>query len=289
MVKHSDDIWHLQFFTQRIVVFFFSFCLLKLLNLLLGCSTVNLCKMPLRHAWCLLLGKMFDLGWGPCLISSFDVWWCFSFSVKKIAWRKQKKKLHFFRYLSSLLIHFVNFQGIWEEISKLLLHPHLWLCNRSNRLLALYFTTVTEVIRENAENSFGTFVLLKPAKIFMIVISLCCQLKAQVTDDDVVNNLLTQNIAFAISSLPSSMQQNGSVEPHKLWSALEQHEQAQLLKAFQSLDPGKGRGIFLALISGMYGQNDNEQFKDPQNFLISYLLKRMGKLSLEMGAIQVGL
>ncbi|XP_021894298.1 U3 small nucleolar RNA-associated protein 20 [Carica papaya] len=178
-------------------------------------------------------------------------------------------------------------EGIWEEISKLLLHPHLWLCNRSNRLLALYFTTVTEVIRENAENSFGTFVLLKPAKIFMIVISLCCQLKAQVTDDDVVNNLLTQNIAFAISSLPSSMQQNGSVEPHKLWSALEQHEQAQLLKAFQSLDPGKGRGIFLALISGMYGQNDNEQFKDPQNFLISYLLKRMGKLSLEMGAIQM--
>ncbi|CAL5362801.1 unnamed protein product [Camellia sinensis] len=49
-----------------------------------------------------------------------------------------------------------DLEDIWEMISELLLHPHMWLCDVLNRLVALYFASVTEANRENHEKSLET-------------------------------------------------------------------------------------------------------------------------------------
>ncbi|CAL5389880.1 unnamed protein product [Camellia sinensis] len=70
-----------------------------------------------------------------------------------------------------------DLEDIWEMISELLLHPHMWLRDVSNRLVALYFASVTEANRENHEKSLETVFLMRPSRLFLIAVSLCCQLK----------------------------------------------------------------------------------------------------------------
>jgi U3 small nucleolar RNA-associated protein 20 len=168
----------------------------------------------------------------------------------------------------------------------LLLHPHMWLRHISSRLIALYFARVIEAQKENEEKAFGTYFLMKPSRLFLIAASLCCQLKTQLTDD-AASNLITQNIVFAICGVHSLMGQMECVDSPKFWSTLEQHEQGRFLKSFELLDSRKGRSMFLSLSSGVCNQKEQAQSKDIRYLIISYLLKRMGKVSLQMEAIQV--
>ncbi|KAK9274446.1 hypothetical protein L1049_021693 [Liquidambar formosana] len=164
---------------------------------------------------------------------------------------------------------------------------HVWLRNISSRLVALYFSMVTESIRGNQEKSLGTFFLMRPSRIFTIAVSLCYQLKTQVTDD-AASNLITENLVFAVCGVHSLMGQKECVDPDMFWSTLEQHEQGRFLKAFQLLDSGKGKTMFVALTSGIYNQNNQENCEDLRYLLVSNLLKRMGKVALQMEAIQIG-
>lgn len=198
--------------------------------------------------------------------------------------------LHFiaFDFLWYIYIFFLlhYFKEIWEAICELLLHPHMWLRHISSRLIALYFTRVIEAQKENGEKAFGTYFLMKPSRLFLIAASLCCQLKTQLTDD-AASNLITQNIVFAICGVHSLMGQMEYVDSPKFWSTLEQHEQGRFLKSFELLDSSKGRSMFLSLSSGVCNQKEQAQSKDIRYLIISYLLKRMGKVSLQMEAIQV--
>ncbi|KAK9281533.1 hypothetical protein L1049_004436 [Liquidambar formosana] len=177
-------------------------------------------------------------------------------------------------------------EDIWEAICEFLLHPHVWLRNISSRLVALYFSMVTESIRGNQEKLLVTFFLMRPSRIFTIAVSLCYQLKTQVADD-AASNLITENLVFAVCGVHSLMGQKECVDPDMFWSGLEQHEQGRFLKAFQLLDSGKGKTMFVALTSGRYNQNNQENCEDLRYFLVSNLLKRMGKVALQMEAIQM--
>jgi U3 small nucleolar RNA-associated protein 20 len=160
----------------------------------------------------------------------------------------------------------------------------MWLRHISNRLIALYFANVIDASRENQEKSLGTYFLMKPSRLLIIAVSLCCQLKMQL-NDDAASNLITQNLVFTICGVHSLMGQMEYIDSPKFWSSLEEQEQGRFLKAFELLDSRKGRSMFLSFTSG--DQKDHDHSKDIRYLTISYLLKRMGKIALQMEAIQV--
>ncbi|KAH7523135.1 hypothetical protein JRO89_XSUnG0085500 [Xanthoceras sorbifolium] len=182
-----------------------------------------------------------------------------------------------------------DLENIWEATCELLLHPHMWLRNRSNRLIALYITVVTDASREHHEKQLGTFFLMKPSRLFMIAVSLCCQLEAQLSLDDAVSSRITQNLVSSICNMHSLKEQREYIDPHNYWSALGESEQSLFLKAFQLLDSGKEKGIFLSLISGACNQSDQDDSKDLGFLLVSSLLKKMGKIALQKEDIQMGI
>lgn len=176
-----------------------------------------------------------------------------------------------------ILLHV--FQDIWEAICELLLHPHVWLCHICSRLIALYFASAIEAPKESEEKSLRAYFLMKPSRLFIIAVSLCCQLKTQL--DDTSSYLITQNLVFTICGMNSLMAEM------EFWSTLEQHEQVRFLEAFQLLDSRKGKSVFLSLTSGICSQKDHGQSNDIRHVIISHLLKRMGKIALQMEAVQV--
>lgn len=125
---------------------------------------------------------------------------------------------------------------------------------------------------------------MKPSRLFIIAVSLCCQLKTPF-NDDAASNLITQNFVFTICGVHSLMGQMEYLNSPNFWSSLEEHEQGRFLKAFQLLDSRKGRSVYFSLTSG--DQKDHDHSKDIRYLIISYLLKRMGKIALQMDAIQV--
>ncbi|KAG6678404.1 hypothetical protein I3842_14G078800 [Carya illinoinensis] len=172
-----------------------------------------------------------------------------------------------------------DLEDIWEAICELLLHPHMWLRHISSRLIALYFASAIEAPKENEEKSLQAYFLMKPSRLFIIAVSLCCQLKTQL--DDSSTDLITQNLVFTICGMNSLMAQM------EFWSTLEQHEQVHFLEAFQLLDSRKGKSVFLSLTSGVSYQKDPGQSNDIRHAIVSYLLKRMGKIALQMEAVQM--
>ncbi|KAG5588462.1 hypothetical protein H5410_048896 [Solanum commersonii] len=160
-----------------------------------------------------------------------------------------------------------DLEDLWEAICELLLHPHLWLRNISNRLVACYFATVTEACKENFELPQEVYFLMRPTE--------------GVQTDDAASDLITQNLVFSICSLHSFLGKNEY--KNKFWSTIEHDEQGLLLKAFQQLDSRKGKNIYLSLVSDLSDQEDERQ----GYLVISYLLKTMGKISLHVEDMQM--
>ncbi|XP_050219970.1 uncharacterized protein LOC126670312 [Mercurialis annua] len=190
-----------------------------------------------------------------------------------------EKILHQFQDLSLKK----DMEDIWDAVSKVLLHPHPWLRNISSRLVAFYFSTATEASKENHENSLEHFLLMKPHRLFTVAASLCCQLRIQVIDD-AAENLITQNLVFSVCSIHLLMGKVNCPDPHLFWSSLGSHEQSLFFKAFQMLESRKGKGAFLNVISGI---RDQEQPENLQHLLVSNLIKEMGKIALQMEALQM--
>ncbi|XP_052189171.1 uncharacterized protein LOC127799294 isoform X2 [Diospyros lotus] len=177
-----------------------------------------------------------------------------------------------------------DLEDLWETICEFLLHPHMWLRDVSNRLVALYFASVTEANTENPEMSLGMFFLMKPNRLFFIAVSICCQLKSTLIDK-VAETLIIQNLIFAICGVHSLLGLNKGVDARCYWLSLENHERDHFLKAFQLLDPGKGRSTLASMTSGDSNRNDQE--KNDLSLFVSHLLKRMGKVALQMEAVQM--
>ncbi|XP_028111791.1 small subunit processome component 20 homolog [Camellia sinensis] len=132
-----------------------------------------------------------------------------------------------------------DLEDIWEMISELLLHPHMWLRDVSNRLVALYFASVTEANRENHEKSLETVFLMRPSRLFLIAASLCCQLKAPLIDNT-ASTIVTQNLSFTICGIHSLLVPKKWIDGQSFGYTLEHDEEGCFLKAFQKLDSRKG-------------------------------------------------
>ncbi|KAG5254304.1 U3 small nucleolar RNA-associated protein [Salix suchowensis] len=167
----------------------------------------------------------------------------------------------------------MDLEDTWEAICELLLHPHTWLRNASSRLVAFYLASANKAIKQDHDKSLGMFFLMRPSRVFMIAVSLCCQLETEVIDD-AMSNLITHNLATACFATHFLMGRMECVDPCKFWSTLDQNEQGQFLEAFQLLDTRKGRGMLL--------HSDNLQY-----FLVCNLLKKMGDIALLKDAIQM--
>ncbi|XP_047333762.1 small subunit processome component 20 homolog [Impatiens glandulifera] len=167
-------------------------------------------------------------------------------------------------------------EDIWNIICELLWHPHMWLRNISNRLVAIYFNSVADATsRGNNERPFGTYFLTTPSKLFLVASSLCSHLKSE-NIDNATGSLITQNAVFAICGIHSLMGERQSMN-------FDTKENEIFLKAFQLLESGKGRTEFATIISG-----DNMQENgDHQSPLVVYLLKRMGNVAIQMESIQM--
>lgn len=161
----------------------------------------------------------------------------------------------------------------------------MWVRNISNRLIALYFSTVTEACKDNHEILFRTFFLMRPSRLFHVAVSLCCQLRASLTDG-VANAIIEQNLVFSVCGLHALLLKDEYTNS-KYWSELEHHEQGLLLRTFHLLDSRKGRSMFASLTSSNDGQDDHDDSVQRGVLLVSYLLKRLGKIGLQMEAVQV--
>ncbi|XP_010423069.1 PREDICTED: U3 small nucleolar RNA-associated protein 20-like [Camelina sativa] len=172
-----------------------------------------------------------------------------------------------------------HLEDVWKWVFKLLLHPHKWLQIITCRLLNYYFKKLAESRKTVADSLLG-----KPSSLFMVAASLCFQLKMNAiaeegndqNNDPTEEDIVIQNIVFAVSGLHLRIGQSD----HEYWSSLDKDEQAEFLEAFVLYDSGKVRSTFLALISGSEKCQD-----DVRKVLIGSLLKRMGKLALDMGVI----
>ncbi|XVE81263.1 hypothetical protein DITRI_Ditri15bG0049500 [Diplodiscus trichospermus] len=213
-----------------------------------------------------------------------------------------EKMLHQFRDLSLER----DLEDIWEMICVLLLHPHTWLRNVSNRLIAFYFTCASESRRGSVETSNEALFLMTPSRLFMIAVSLCCQLKAPINDDEAAAKdvsldgkkekeknhyhwtaLITKNLVFAICGLNSLMREWAGVNHTGFWSTLKQHEQELFLKAFRLLNSRKATGMLLSITGGTHDQNGTDHSEGLQYLLVSNLLKQLAKLALEMETTQM--
>lgn len=166
---------------------------------------------------------------------------------------------------------------------KFLLHPHAWLRTISCRLLNHYFKALAGRKSAASQTLITDSLLENPSSLFMVAVSLCFQLKEQPTTGNVDVDLLTENIVFALSSLHYLIGQFDQTTNNGFWSSLGNDEQVVFLKAFEVLDSGKGRSTFLALTSAKRTEDGEEAYgNDVRNVLIGSLLKRMGKLALDM-------
>ncbi|KAL4289520.1 hypothetical protein GQ457_14G012480 [Hibiscus cannabinus] len=213
-----------------------------------------------------------------------------------------EKMLHQFRDLSFER----DLEEIWEMICELLLHPHAWIRNISNRLIAFYFTCANESRQGSLEKLHGALFLMTPSRLFMIAASLCCQLKAPIDDDEAAtkdvkhgakkeneknryhwSSLITKNLVFSICGLNSLMKEWAGVHLTKFWSTLEQQEQERFLKAFRLLNSRKATAMLLSVTDATDDQNGADHSESLQYLLVSNLLKELGKLAFQMEAIQM--
>ncbi|CAN8326706.1 unnamed protein product [Cochlearia groenlandica] len=180
-----------------------------------------------------------------------------------------------------------DLEDIWKMVFKFLLHPHSWLRDISCRLLYNYFEALAGRKRAGSQTLIADSLLQNPSSLFMVAVSLCFQLKEQPTIGSVNADLLTANIVFAVFSLHSLLGQSDQATKSGFWSSLGDDDQVLFLKAFEVLDSGKGRSTFLALTSGRRAENGEDDSNDVRNVLVGSLLKRMGKLALDMESVQM--
>ncbi|CAA6658531.1 unnamed protein product [Spirodela intermedia] len=179
-----------------------------------------------------------------------------------------------------------SFEEIWEAICKFLLHPHVWVRNTSNRLLALYFSQASDrrsIRHERSET--GGALLLNPARLFLLAVSFCAQLKAQFLDDT-ASNLVIQNLLFSICGVHSHAKELGSTPIHAFWAALGPHEQRFYLDAFELLGSRKGRNAFLFHTASDMPQAPEGRNSKPQSLLVLPLLGKLGKIALTGDDVQ---
>nr|CAD1819808.1 unnamed protein product [Ananas comosus var. bracteatus] len=201
--------------------------------------------------------------------------------------------------LEKILQHFPEmyfdrkFEDLWALICKFLLHPHMWLRRISSRLVALYFAAVSEAGRTNNETiKSGALFLVNPSRLFLLAVSFVSQLRTELSDE-AANNLIAQNIVFSICGLHSFAKQRKLSALHQFWSTLSSDEQGLYLKGFELLASRKAQDQFLLCTTttsvSLVGEDQiiHEAREDLKSLLVAPLLKKMGKIAMQMEDAQM--
>uniref|UniRef100_K3XDN4 Uncharacterized protein n=1 Tax=Setaria italica TaxID=4555 RepID=K3XDN4_SETIT len=196
-----------------------------------------------------------------------------------------KEAYHSVAMMERLLLRFPelyfeqNMEELWIIVCKLLIHPHSMLRIISSSLVASYFATVEK--RKREQKSVATsWLLVQPSRLFIIAVSFLKQLRTELSDTT-ANNLIVQNLAYSICNLHMSIRQSTST--HQFWSSVSSHHGA-FLEGFELLGSRKVKNMFLLCTSTTtdVSVSSLDSSEEPTSLLVSSILKRMGKIAMQM-------
>ncbi|CAO2170436.1 unnamed protein product [Urochloa humidicola] len=196
-----------------------------------------------------------------------------------------KEAYHSVAMIERLLLRFPelyverDMEEIWIIVCKLLIHPHSMLRSISSSLVASYFATVEK--RNHEQKSVATsWLLVQPSRLFIIAVSFLKQLRTELSDTT-ANNLIVQNLAYSVCNLHMSIRQATSA--HQFWSSISTFDHSAFLEGFELLGSTKAKNMFLLCTSTTdISVSSLESSKEPTSLLVSSILKRMGKIAMQM-------
>uniref|UniRef100_A0A0E0JKH0 Uncharacterized protein n=1 Tax=Oryza punctata TaxID=4537 RepID=A0A0E0JKH0_ORYPU len=173
-------------------------------------------------------------------------------------------------------------QEIWIIVCKLLIHPNSMLRNISSSLVASYFSSVEKSKREKKLDG-KSLLLVQPSRLFLIAVSLLKQLRAELSDTT-ANNLIVQNLSYSVCNLHTLVKQTTS--PHQFWSSLSSSDHSAFLEGFELFGSTKAKNTFL-LCTSTSTDVSLDGGEELTSLLVSSLLKRMGKIAMQMQDTQM--
>ncbi|KAJ3705626.1 hypothetical protein LUZ61_009331 [Rhynchospora tenuis] len=206
---------------------------------------------------------------------------------------------HSLAMLGKVFIHFPEMyfkkelEDIWILVTKFLLHPYNRLREMSTHLVALYFKSVSE--SRNKDNNTKakrsnsqSFILVSPSRLFVLSVSLISQLRRELERGAETNGLILSNIAFSICELHSFATER---KLDQFWSSFNQVEQRFFLEGFEKLGSQKAKNsFFLSATASSEAEMDNQSKNnevDLRSLLVVPLIKRMGKIAMQMEDVQM--
>ncbi|KAM3330839.1 hypothetical protein ACQJBY_027135 [Aegilops geniculata] len=187
--------------------------------------------------------------------------------------------------MGNLLEHFPelyfkqNTEAIWMTICKLLIHPHSKLRNYSSALVFKYFASVEQ--RKRAKLDVTSSFLVQPSRLFLIATAFLKQLRMELSDT-AENKKIVYNLAYSICNLHVLVKQTTS--SHQFWSSLGSCDHGAFLEAFELLGSRKAKNTFLLCTASCTDVDGSglDSSEELASFFVSSLLKKMGKIAMQM-------
>lgn len=177
-----------------------------------------------------------------------------------------------------------NMEDIWIILCKLLIHPHSMLRSISSSLVASYFATAEKRKHEQKLDA-PSWLLVQPSRLFIIAVSLLKQLRSELSDTT-ANNLIVQNLAYSVCNLHMLIRQSTST--HQFWSSISS-DRGAFLEGFELLGSRKAKNIFLLCTSTSSDVSGSslDTNEEPTSLLVSSILKKMGRIAMQMQDTQI--
>jgi U3 small nucleolar RNA-associated protein 20 len=154
----------------------------------------------------------------------------------------------------------------------------------SSSLVASYFATAE---KRKHEQKLGapSWLLVQPSRLFIIAVSLLKQLRSELSDTT-ANNLIVQNLAYSVCNLHMLIRQSTST--HQFWSSISS-DRGAFLEGFELLGSRKAKNIFLLCTSTSSDVSGSslDTNEEPTSLLVSSILKKMGRIAMQMQDTQV--
>jgi len=154
----------------------------------------------------------------------------------------------------------------------------------SSSLVASYFATAEKRKREQKLDA-PSWLLVQPSRLFIIAVSLLKQLRTELSDTT-ANNLIVQNLAYSVCNLHMLIRQSTST--HQFWSSISS-DRGAFLEGFELLGSTKVKNMFLLCTSTSSDASGSSLGinEGPTSLLVSSVLKKMGRIAMQMQDTQV--
>ena len=154
----------------------------------------------------------------------------------------------------------------------------------SSSLVASYFATAEKRKREQKLDA-PSWLLVQPSRLFIIAVSLLKQLRTELSDTT-ANNLIVQNLAYSVCNLHMLIRQSTSTP--QFWSSISS-DRGAFLEGFELLGSTKLKNMFLLCTSTSSDASGSSLGinEGPTSLLVSSILKKMGRIAMQMQDTQV--